>query len=794
MGDGDAGAPNPPGLQGKRMAYHKVSADQKAQYLDNEDLQATTLELEWDMEKELEELSYDHFQSDGTVRQQVGTMQNTDIDLEPIQPSTSPKGRFQRLQEDPDYVSHYTRPPPKSNRCSFCRMSKLFCSAMCLLLSGILIGYYGHKKCVPSLASPEPSHPHLDQNILEEINVKDLAQIFRDLMESPAKEGGEIATKLFVQWSSYGLEDVQLVNYSVLLDLPGSSPNTVTLKSTGECFFPSGQPCNEETQKLHSQDLLYSYAAYSAKGTLTAEVVDVQYGTVKDLLRIPDITVTHKIALLKLGHFPLLYKLSLLEEMGFGGALLYIDPCDLPKAQNLSNKAFMVSLNSGGDPSTPGYPSIDGSYKQNRPNLTSLLVQPISVMLARKLLFSPKEGVENEACRPLELPGTAERTVVILNVQTQPTRKKMSNVIGYIKGATLPDRYVIVGSHHSSLWGYGSQQWAHGTAVMTALIQALMRKVKKGWRPDRTIIFGSWGETAFGKIGSYEWAEDVRKVLERNVVAYMSLHDPIRGNAVLHSIASPSLQQLATEARKRQNVSCLGQERCRGSNVSSVQMQGDSDYFVNQIGVPAVQFSYEDSTASETASFLSEALFPVSSTVPKEPDASFHLHERIAKLTGEVILQIASNPVLPFNALDIALEVQKSLKGDHEDMEQLLTMAYALRESAQLFQSDEMRPANDPKERAPMRVRMLNDVLQNLEKNFLVQQVPPGFYRNILYKLDERKHQFSVLLEAVERGKLHHSNETLQPALSKVLNSFNSAQVYFKAGLDVFEAVLAGSQ
>lgn len=34
------------------------------------------------------------------------------------------------------------------------------------------------------------------------------------------------------------------------------------------------------------------------------------------------------------------------------------------------------------------------------------------------------------------------------------------------------------------------------------------------------------------------------------------------------------------------------------------------------------------------------------------------------QLTGEVILQIANEPVLPFNALDVALEVQNSLKGN----------------------------------------------------------------------------------------------------------------------------------
>ncbi|KAL8188039.1 UNVERIFIED_CONTAM: hypothetical protein K2H54_060190 [Gekko kuhli] len=81
-------------------------------------------------------------------------------------------------------------------------------------------------------------------------------------------------------------------------------------------------------------------------------------------------------------------------------------------------------------------------------------------------------------------------------------------------------------------------------------------------------------------------------------------------------------------------------------------------------------------------------------------------------------------------------------------------MAYTLRESAQLFQSDEMRPANDPKERAPTRVRMLNDVLQSLEKNFLVQQVPPGFYsesarKKLIFTLSE------TILSAGGKKKSH---------------------------------------
>lgn len=53
--------------------------------------------------------------------------------------------------------------------------------------------------------------------------------------------------------------------------------------------------------------------------SLQAELVDVQYGTMEDLIRIQAITnVTKKIALLKLGQSPLLYK------VGYTSAELFI--------------------------------------------------------------------------------------------------------------------------------------------------------------------------------------------------------------------------------------------------------------------------------------------------------------------------------------------------------------------------------------------------------------------------------------------------------------------------------------
>lgn len=165
------------------MAYHKVNAEQRAQgrslYLDNDELQATVLELEWDMEKELEEPGFDHFRLDGAVQHHLENTQSPDLDLEPIQPSSSPKGRFQRLQEDPDYISHYTRQAPKSNCCSFFQILKVFCTALILFIFGIVIGYYACKKCPSPPPSQERNNPHIYHEILKEVKAERIQQIYR---------------------------------------------------------------------------------------------------------------------------------------------------------------------------------------------------------------------------------------------------------------------------------------------------------------------------------------------------------------------------------------------------------------------------------------------------------------------------------------------------------------------------------------------------------------------------------------------------------------------------------------
>lgn len=75
------------------------------------------------------------------------------------------------------------------------------------------------------------------------------------------------ARYLYRQWVGLGLTDVRLSNHTVLLSLPGSTPNTITDSSSRQCFLPNGIPCDQRgPSDLPKQR--FSYAAYSAVGSL----------------------------------------------------------------------------------------------------------------------------------------------------------------------------------------------------------------------------------------------------------------------------------------------------------------------------------------------------------------------------------------------------------------------------------------------------------------------------------------------------------------------------------------------
>ncbi|TSM94602.1 Inactive N-acetylated-alpha-linked acidic dipeptidase-like protein 2 [Bagarius yarrelli] len=762
--------------KGEEMAYIKAHASHGSsmypQVLESED-QLASIDLEWEMEKELEEPGLDNFHLESADSQTLGNSSSGEVnpDQEFIQPSVSPHGRFQRLQEESNYVLQYSRTVPKVHRMSVTCIVKYMLLGVGAFFLGLLIGLHANRN-EEQLVTTTTSTDMLEK-VLQNITAEKIRAIKRDFDSLSGLTEEAQVRYLAQRWTEFGLKTVQLINYTVLVSSPGSSPNTITDLANKKCFLPSGARCDTNTDIPITES--FAFAAYSS-----AELVDVQYGSLEDLKEIQaEMNVTNSIALLKIGPVPLLSTLSLLAEKGFGACLIYVDPCDVPKDQPLPQKAFGVTLNPGGDPSSPDYPSTDSNFREDHRNLTSLLVQPISSELARELLSAPSVG-QSQPCLPIKMASGSGRRIIKLNIGSQTSYRRIFNAVGYLRGKINPDRYVLVGARHSSWYEGGLADWSGGAAVISQIIASVTAHTRAHWQPDRTIVFCSMGGSALGNIGSFEWGEANKVVLENSLVAYVSLNNPVRAYGP-QSTASPSLLQLASDINKRHMKNCLYAGGCPGMNISSLQSPVVMDFFPNQLAAPLVEFT-SSANPNESARFLSEAFFPMESTLAETLDPAFRLHETVAKMSAEAILRLATDPVLPFSPLDIALDIQNKLKGDPLIKPDLLAAAAALRECSGLFQSLIMRPANDPKERDPSHMRMLNDVLRDMEKSFLVSDAPQGFSRNILYGLNRKTQGFAILKSSAE-----DSHSSVNQSLSQVFNSICSAEKLIQSGLQLFE-------
>jgi len=83
-------------------------------------------------------------------------------------------------------------------------------------------------------------------------------------------------------------------------------------------------------------------------------------------------------------------------------------------------------------------------------------------------------------------------------------------VIGKIKGTKYPDEWVVLGNHLRRM-GVRRGGSNSGTAAMLETVHGFADLLRRGWKPDRTIVFASWDAEEEGLIGSTEWGEEHEK-------------------------------------------------------------------------------------------------------------------------------------------------------------------------------------------------------------------------------------------------------------------------------------------
>nr|KAF6269842.1 N-acetylated alpha-linked acidic dipeptidase like 1 [Pipistrellus kuhlii] len=640
--------------------------------------------------------------------------------------------------------------------------------AAALLGLGIILGHFA----IPKGADPAPSasaSQDLDPEILEVVmgllSASRIRENLRELSREPhpasSRQDEALVQLLLQHWQDpeSGLDSVETSSYEVLLSFPSpEQPNRVAIVGpAGNISFSCRQSKENLTGEQGGPDVLPPYAAYAPPGTPQGLLVYANRGSEEDFkeLQAQGIRLNGTIALTRYGGVGRGAKAVNAAKHQVAGVLVYTDPADINDGHSLPNETFPHSWHlppSGvergsyyeyfGDPLTPYLPAKPSSFRldpDTAPGFPPIPIQPIGFEDAQVLLCQVNMSVYNR----LEL-------------------RNSSNVLGVIRGAAEPDRYVLYGNHRDS-WVHGAVDPSSGTAVLLELSRVLGTLVKKGiWRPRRSIVFASWGAEEFGLIGSTEFTEEFSSKLRERAVAYVNVDISVFANATLRAQGTPPVQSVLFSAAKQISAPGPGglsiyDNWLRYFNRSSPayglvpslgSLGAGSDYapFIHFLGISSmdIAYTYDRSKTSARIYPTYHTAFDTFGYVDKFVDPGFGSHQAVARTAGSVLLRLSDSLFLPLNVSDYSETLRSflqaaqqhlgaQLEGEGISLAPLVTAVGKFeREAVALSRhiSALQKGTFDP-----LQVRMLNDQLMLLERAFLNPRAFPEerYYSHVLW-------------------------------------------------------------
>lgn len=497
----------------------------------------------------------------------------------------------------------------------------------------------------------------------------------------------------------------------------------------------------------------FPYFAYSPNGTVEGELVYINKGSKADiaLLNHNNVSLTNKIVIAR----GIQAQIHLAARLGAVGALIFPDVHSsrpnntYPYTSKISGDAVFekpVATN-WGDSRTPEIPSIDGLYRGARNMTASGIIpsQPISyndaLVLLKQLRGNPVPRDWQGALKFSFGFGPGFRTpnsTARLHVNNAVEIKSIYNVIGTIYGREEPDRYVLIGSHRDA-WFLGAAYPSSGTAALLEISRAVSKMLREGWRPRRTLKFCSWGAEEFGLIGSIEWVEQNQKILSDRAVVYLNTDVAVGGNYVLATQNCPLLSTAIFDwAKKVKDPNAHGNktslydimvERMPSPNNPSepyvVPYFFLSDYvpFYMYLGIPSADFSYFYGPGME--------LYPVYHTQEDNfywmktfIDPKFEFHEAVTKFEGGLLIELSDISILPFdvkryaNALLAGYKVLPAkMHSETLPTKYIQRAIYDFMNASHTF--ERAKSKINLKTADPLRVRMVNDQMVQIEKAFI---------------------------------------------------------------------------
>jgi N-acetylated-alpha-linked acidic dipeptidase len=614
------------------------------------------------------------------------------------------------------------------------------------------------------------------------------------------KEDYETAEYVAEKFKAAGLE-TKIVPYRVLLNQPRkvnfeARNDAGTVLSTGPtpehvADKPIGDPYQDNPR------IVMPFNGSSGSGDVTGEVVYANYGRLEDFdkLAAQNIDLHGKIVLVRYGANFRGVKVYIAEQRGAAGVLIYSDPYDdgyfkgdaYPNGPwrpetGVQRGSVQYLFKYPGDPQTPGVASTpdlpdssrqDPAHTGNQPTIISV---PISYHDAEPILRELKgpgvpKGWQGALPFSYHVGGIGAKTGVSVHLVSDQDYQVRTiwDVVGKIKGTEYPDNWVVVGNHRDA-WVYGAVDPSSGTAAMLEAVHGFGALLKSGWRPRRTIVFGSWDAEEEGLIGSTEWTEQYAQTLQ-HAVAYFNVDIAVAGTD-FGAEAVPSLKQFVREVAKQVpspkggtvydqwKLSSIGEAADASTayaphaNAASDDLPvGDlgsgSDFtpFLQHVGVPSTDIGSHGDYGVYHSVFDNYAWYI------QNADPTFVYLQEMARILGLEALHMADADVLPYDYVTYAKEIAayiehaKSLSGAKSlDFTAAQGAATRFLKAAETVHARQLSPAANSSQ--------LNTKLRAVEGAFISDAGLPNrpWYKHIIYAPGEYTGYAAVVIPGVNEA------------------------------------------
>jgi len=619
-----------------------------------------------------------------------------------------------------------------------------------------------------------------------------------------SKRNNQLAEYIRDQWKKQGLEDVVIHHYEVY----SSNPKSASL----EMIAPTHYTAMLRETPLPGDDdsknpaISGAWLGMSVSGDVTAPVVYAHSGNPEDydLLRKNGIDPKGKIVIVRYSN-PYSYrgfKALTAQREGVAALLIYSDPQEdgYKKGKvdpdgpwgpeyHIQRGAITYDFIVPGDPLTPGWASIPGAKRikiEDALSAPKIMALPLNWHDAKPLLENldgPVAPKEWQGGLPFEYHLGGDRVKVHLKIEMDNGTQPYSVVEGRIRGAELPDEWVVLGNHRDA-WVFGGVDPSSGTASMMELTRALGELKKQGMRPRRTLVVCSWDGEEVGLTGSTEWGEQFADDLKQKAVAYINVDEATSGpNFHGQAVASlvPMLEETTRTLRDPSGKSLYdawketvereraGQQSTQFSSsgvasgtLADTRIGSGSDHtvFLNFIGMPVLGLGFDGDYGVYHSAY--DDFFWMNHF----GDPGYKYHTLMSQLWGVTALRLANADLLPFDFASYAINVRQfvndlaranesNMKRQAElDLKPVLAAIDAF-ESAGKKLNDSTTQKLAAGVIDPQLAGALNHGMMQVERNWLNPEGIPGrpWFKHMLYgaRFTYAHLELPGLTEAVEK-------------------------------------------